>query len=126
MLVNVFFQNKKLTLDRGENELVLAAFLKNFDEDPFLSGSTSQVHNSIQTWAVDTFWSQLVHILGKFQIINLHYFNVRWLLFGAFDIRLTFLCIWRMTDSHMYCGSHTNAPLGPSPHTVAPRETKLH
>ena len=50
MLVNVLFQNKKLTLDRGENELVLAAyFLKNFDEDPFLSGSTSQVHNSIQT-----------------------------------------------------------------------------
>ena len=65
MLVNVLFQNKKMTLDRGENELVLAAFLKNFDEDPFLSGSTSQVHNSIQTWAVDTFWSQACPYLRK-------------------------------------------------------------
>jgi len=32
------FRIKKLPLDSGENELVLAAFLKIFDEYPFLSG----------------------------------------------------------------------------------------
>lgn len=47
------------------------------------------------------FGPKLVHILGKFQIINLH-----------------LLC--------KLITFYTDAPLGPSPHTVAPGETKLH
>ena len=78
MLVNVLFQSKKLTLDRGENELVLAAFLKNLMRIPFYQEVLPKSTTAYKPEQLTLFGPKLVHTLGKFQIINLHYFNVRW------------------------------------------------